>query len=299
MKILVVGDIVIDKYTYLQTERSAREAQIPIWDRVRTTVLPGAAAAVAQDLKILFVEEPVDVYLAGIVGGSKGRNQMYDIGIIPAPLVGHSTMIKERFVEYKTLRYLFRVDDHLRFPEMDVTGFKMNFDYFAHPQYDAVVVVDYDLGTVNDRTLARIQEMGCPLRVVYTRKHDISQFTGYDILKVNKNEAGSIHPQPFEDKFGYVVVTKGPDGAELRQAEQLGSAKYAIHTEQFPVEKKTKVRDIVGVGDGFLAGLVFSLLYDRQDVRRAVRFANGCASSMIQKVPGTTGNVHLPPSVVE
>jgi bifunctional ADP-heptose synthase (sugar kinase/adenylyltransferase) len=221
--------------------------------------------------------------------------QVYDIGIVPSPVVGHTTMVKERFVEEGTLRYLFRVDDHKCYSEMDKSEFRMNFDYYAHPRYDAVVVSDYDLGTVGPGLIASLRQLDA-LKLVYTRKTNVSEYSGFNVLKVNLQEAAAVRLQPFEQHFGYVVVTKGADGAELRQyegppylarptMESVVRAEYKIHTEQFPVER-VPVRDVVGAGDAYLAGLAFSLIQDRKDPRKAVRFANQCATSVIQKFGG-------------
>lgn len=285
MKILVVGDVIFDRYTYVRASRPAREAPMPVWEKVRTTARLGGAGAVAQNLKTLFSGTPVDVCLAGIVEKEQ-RLQIYEMGVGASLLTGNTTLVKERYVEDKTLRYLFRVDRKSRFPESDVLQFHVNLENHAHPEsYDAIVISDYDAGTIDHRTMSFVSQLNSRLRVVYTRKQSISMFRGFDLLKVNKSEAGQIVPQPFEQNFKNVVVTLGSDGSELRMFEGDPAGKYQVHSERFPVDT-VRVRDVVGAGDAYLAGLVFSLLGDSMDPRKAVRMANACATAMVQKFGG-------------
>ena len=65
-----------------------------------------------------------------------------------------------------------------------------------------------------------------------------------------------------------MIITRGSRGAEYKG-------------EVYPV-KEVDVRDTSGAGDTFLAGLVFDYL-ENKDIVKAIKFANKCATQVVQK----------------
>ena len=65
-----------------------------------------------------------------------------------------------------------------------------------------------------------------------------------------------------------MIITRGPRGAEYKG-------------KIYPV-KEVDVRDTSGAGDTFLAGLVFDYL-ENKDIVKAIKFANKCATQVVQK----------------
>jgi bifunctional ADP-heptose synthase (sugar kinase/adenylyltransferase) len=217
-----------------------------------------------------------------------------DADIKTGALVGGQTMVKRRYVERDTSRIIFRHDDILRFRQNDVWNLELSFDdlmRYENGNFDAIVVSDYDKGTITGRVLDEISANKGTLRIVDSKRRDLSTFRDFDILKLNWQEycaqQDSARQRCLEEMFGAVVVTRGDRGAELRMFDraasaQAGEGKFVVHAEKFKVEPIRSV-DVTGCGDTHTAAMAWALINDPLDVRSAVRFANKCAGDVVRK----------------
>lgn len=302
-RVLVVGDVMFDKYNYVKTERQAPEAPIPVWDSQRIEYRPGGAANVAANVRSIADKvnpKDIAVYLLGIVDKSDSGREIHALNGYGVSLMflahGHS-MIKERFVNNGKI--IFRHDDSKFFDPDDVAYFeKLSLGYVFKQTFDAVVFSDYDKGTITQKVVDRFRKMS-KISVVDSKRADLGIYEGCNVLKLNEFEyskqvslaANSPSKTPIEMKFANVVVTKGSRGAELRQFSgarydsENNTIQYSTFTEEFPTAKVKQV-DVTGCGDTHTAAMTVSLIND-PDPRRAVKFANECASQVVQKF-GTT-----------
>lgn len=292
MKILVVGDILVDTYIYVSSRRMAEEAYIPIWeeDFSRREHRPGGAANVANNLKAIGGEE-VDVHIMGICGDLRTMRQLGAAGIQPVIWGADeaSTMVKKRFVDTKTMKYVMRLDHMTKFPQDDVDYFESYVDqYIEHcaDHYDAIIFSDYDKGTITPKIVDRLKTISSVF-VVDSKREDLRIFQGSSILKVNEKEysaqvSSKLYPN-VAGLFDFVVVTLGKEGAELMQCDKSKSddSSYVVHSETFKA-KTVKSVDVTGCGDTHTAALTFALL-KKGDIRSAVSFANECAANVVQR----------------
>jgi rfaE bifunctional protein kinase chain/domain len=292
-RVLVVGDIMLDQYTHVKTERTAEEASIPVWDEVRQEYRLGGAANVAHNLKALGKEE-VDVHLAGICGSSVVTWRLDQAKIKRERVMGQETMTKRRFVDQDG-RYVMRLDNFRKFETGEIEFFEMMMNYWEQ-QFDCVIFSDYDKGTITPAVVDTFKKLA-PLVIVDSKREDLRIFDGAQILKVNEKEysaqvSSKIYPN-FTEFFQYVVVTRGGDGATLIMCDHAKSVKYDLspgriigesytnHSEEFPVIR-VMAKDVTGCGDTHTAAMAFCTLKTR-DVRSAVKFANSCAAQVVQK----------------
>lgn len=283
MRFLVIGDIMLDRYTYVRTTRKAPEADIPVWDEVKTEIRLGGAANVAHNIKALGGDD-VRVFLAGIMGDDDGSNLLKGVGIETLFCFGTSTMTKHRYVDLDTGRYVVRVDNFRKFPEEQVELMEMLFPG-SYTDFDCVVFSDYDKGTLTEKIVEPFRKH--PLTVVDSKRDDVRLFEGMKVFKVNEQEyayqvSSKLYPN-FTEFFEYCVVTKGGKGADLLMCERTKSSdrRYIVHTEKFPIEE-VKAVDVTGCGDTHTAAMAFSLVKNG-DVRASLRFANACARQVVQK----------------
>lgn len=290
-RVLVIGDIIIDKYTFVKTERFAQEAHIPVWDEVRTEYRLGGASNVANNIKSIGGND-VDVYLAGIVGSNNEETHMIKNCEINTDMcVGSTTMFKHRYVDSESLKYLLRCDNIKKFANDEVDFFRMLLTHYIwERQFDAIVISDYDKGTITEDIVKLIKNIR--ISIVDSKRKDIRLFCGSTVLKVNEHEyslqVSNKDYNNFERFFDYVVVTKGANGSELRQSDVAKSdkQKYIVHTEKFPTEQ-VNVTDVTGCGDTHTAAMTMSLLRN-DDIRSAIKFANICASKVVKKFGTST-----------
>jgi rfaE bifunctional protein kinase chain/domain len=276
MRILVAGDMMIDRYTYVESTRRAQEADIPVWDTYYEEDRLGGAANVANNVKALCSDE---TWLMGIV--SRDLLDLFDGMRIGAAVFGES-MVKHRIVDLVEKKIIFRNDNIKKFSESDVNELNrqtLNFSELIKT-FDAVIVSDYDKGTVTPELVEMLRPI--PLKVVDSKRSDLSMFKGFDVLKVNESEfnAQSNKPYVIEELFGCCVVTLGDRGSMLRIFEKVDGVKYKLTTVNVPVQKCRSV-DVTGCGDTHTAALTISLL-KKKDILSAVESANHHASRVVE-----------------
>lgn len=293
-RVLVVGDVMFDKKTVVETSRQAQEADIPVWDILKESMTFGGAGNVAENIAALGGED-IEVHLMGIFADYDSLNvsnshlDFAPVGNSPISMIKHRIFCEEKIIA--------RIDSMRKFDLFFVKQFEKEFENCLM-DYDAVVVSDYDKGTITEKIVSHLSKI--PLKIVDSKRQDLQIFSGFDILKVNNDEfsrqSQGYGNKPVESLFKHVVRTMGSDGSELRQYDPSKSKEtrvsnfqqsytYTVHFEVFPAEKVTAV-DVTGCGDTHTAAMTVELLRGR-DICSAVKFGNRCAAIAVSKC-GTT-----------
>lgn len=290
MNVMVLGDLMLDRYTDVSSKRQAAEAQIPVWDAGDSEVRLGGAANVALNIRAIDPDALVSV--AGICDIDL-EDLLAEFKICQETAHVEFGMVKHRFVDDAN-RIVARVDYVNRFSELDVdklvSHLKSMQRIFKQPMFDILIVSDYDKGTVTDESLSVCMEMakGKPI-IVDSKRKDIRMFSGADVLKLNEHEYGiqvaNVELPAFERLFKNVVVTRGAKGAELRVFDSAKSdaarQRFVTYSEMFPVEEIRAV-DVTGCGDTHTAAMAVSLCCDH-DVRNAIRKGNLAARDVVSR----------------
>lgn len=229
-KILLIGDKGTDLYTYGSVERISPEAPIPVFNPIRQVSKPGMADNVRVNLEALGCEV---TFLFGDVS------------------------IKERLIDERSKQQIVRIDNDKKSPPLLVNKGLLQ-------GYDAIVVSDYNKGTVTYELIEQAINTRVPV-FVDTKKTDLERLQGAWV-KINELEYSKIK----SDCTG-LIVTKGDKGAE---------AKWHEFTSPAP---KVEVVDVTGAGDTFLAALAYMFL-NTQDIKVAIEFANRAAAVTVQHV---------------
>jgi len=230
LKILLVGDNGIDEYQYGTVDRISPEAPVPVINYTHTVTKPGMAANVLDNLKKL------------------GCDVTFVHGI--------RTSLKTRIIDSKSKQHLLRIDQDQR-----STPVKLDWDILSG--YDAVVVSDYNKGSVEYETIDDIRANFAGPIFVDTKKTDLARFDGC-YVKINRMEYEAAKTFPTE-----LIVTLGKDGVLYKG--------HAISTP--PVE----AFDVCGAGDTFLAALAVEYIQSKE-ILKAINFAVKAASVTIQHV---------------
>ena len=230
MKILLVGDNGIDEYQYGTVDRISPEAPVPVINYTHTVTKPGMAANVLDNLKKLGCET---TFVHGI-----------------------RTSLKTRIIDSKSKQHLLRIDQDQR-----STPVKLDWDILHG--YDAVVVSDYNKGSVEYETIDDIRANFAGPIFVDTKKTDLARLDGC-YVKINRMEYEAAKTFPTE-----LIVTLGKDGVRYKDHE--------ISTPQ------VEAFDVCGAGDTFLAALAFNFVQTK-DILKAINFAVKAASVTIQHV---------------
>ena len=230
--ILLIGDNCNDIYTYGRVNRISPEAPVPVFEPHSTIHKDGMAGNVCKNLEAL--------------------------GCTVNFLHGKSSE-KNRLIDERTKQQLLRMDK-------DVASNPITFETAIPPVYDAIVISDYNKGTVTYELIEElVKEVNVPI-FVDTKKTDLARLAGC-YVKINALEKSRA--TSFSDPK-YLIVTHGGHGAEwdgcVYAAEIVGD-----------------VTDVCGAGDTFLAALAYKFL-ETNDIRDAVKFANKAAGITVQHV---------------
>lgn len=226
-KILLIGDDCIDVYQLGSADRISPEAPVMVFCPEEKYSLPGMAGNVKSNLESLGCD--VD-YL-------------------------HSnTSIKTRLVDSKSGYQLMRIDqDNISAP--------LELDTLIPEIYDAVVISDYNKGTVSYELVEEIRSIFSGPIFIDSKKTDLKRFEGC-IVKVNDIEYSKLISRCTD-----LVVTHGKNGVSY-----LG---YNIPA--MPVE----VNDVVGAGDTFLAAMTYQYL-NTKNMISSLEFAIKASAITVQ-----------------
>lgn len=227
-KILLVGDDCIDVYQYGTIDRISPEAPVPVFKFNYEERKPGMAGNVYNNLKNLGCDVN---YLHG------------------------ETSVKTRLIDQRSKQHIVRIDN-------DINSKSLTIDTEIPKIYDAIVVSDYNKGTVSYELIEELIATKIPV-FIDTKKTNLESMQGAWV-KINEIEYSKVTSQ-----CTGLIVTLGDKGAKVPHHELEFSA------------PKVEVSDVTGAGDTFLAALVFKWL-DTKDISKAVPFAIKAASITVQ-----------------
>ncbi|MCA8996038.1 MAG: bifunctional heptose 7-phosphate kinase/heptose 1-phosphate adenyltransferase [Planctomycetaceae bacterium] len=298
-KVVVIGDLILDRYTWGNVSRISPEAPIPILQADEEEVRLGGAASVASLLAGL----NASVSLNGIAGNDPERQILAalvrELQIDTSAILSvddRPTTCKHRFIGRACGRHahqILRVDNESTVPISSGTEAALLREFRnAANDADAVLVSDYGKGVWTGTLLHSVIEecrlAGIPVLVDPARDRDFSIYNGATLLKPNRHEASaflkSLDDEPFkveelaERLFKHqfadqVVVTLDRDGLAYSDGSE---------TCHLPCEQRD-VYDITGAGDTVLAMLGYAAAAN-WPLRQAATLANVAAGLQVQRL---------------
>jgi rfaE bifunctional protein kinase chain/domain len=271
LRILVVGDLMVDAYLLGKVERISPEAPVPILRASRRERRPGGAANVALNLLALGAESTV----AGIIGndteGKDLRLAMEDLGMDTAgvmALESRRTTVKTRVMSGG--QHLLRVDeeDDTDLEGEDAQQFLGQLATVLSAQsFDAILIEDYDKGalspTVIDGLLHMAREKNIPVTVDPKFRH-YDCYKGVNLFKPNLKEfrdglgliweEGDTHAmkKAMEEGLALLMEQWAPEMVLLTLSEQgvrIRTRMEDVHHAAHPRE----ILDVSGAGDTVIA----------------------------------------------
>ena len=239
VRVLIVGDLILDKYTVGKPTRISREAPIAVLEYVRDYVVPGGGTSPACTISSLGGY----ALLAGVIGddelGRELKAELVHHGVHIGGLVtdaSRPTISKRRIVAQVTSsmrQQVARIDHIDRTP----IGGDVEADLIAAieaqlPTCHAVLVSNYKSGTLTPAVVERIREVAASEAKILAvdSQGDLALFHGFGIVKCNQAEAEEALRRPLktEDDFkdgmagliesldvGAVIVTRSAEGMSV------------------------------------------------------------------------------------
>jgi D-beta-D-heptose 7-phosphate kinase/D-beta-D-heptose 1-phosphate adenosyltransferase len=301
--VLVVGDVMIDRYCWGEISRISPEAPVPVVALGETSHAAGGAANVAANIAGLGARP----HLIGITGDDSDANLLPDIlrstnikHFSLLPVKGRRTSLKTRIVANN--QHVVRIDHETTQPisKRDAAAVWPKIAK-AVDETDVVVVSDYAKGFLTDellsRLIARANRKKKPL-LADPKGKDFSKYKGATVLTPNERETAEachvdVHRQDLIDRAAKLLlkdldltallITQGERGMTLLEA-----GKKIVHLKA----SARKVFDVTGAGDTVIASLAVAL-GSGLDLHESARFANLSAGLVVEQVGTRAISVEL------
>ena len=295
-RVLVLGDIILDRYVVGTASRLSPEAPIPVLRPVSQRATLGGAANVAVNVASLGGEAT----LIGVTGdddaGSELRNLLAVTPHVRPMLVtvaGRATTAKTRFMVGS--HQLLRLDEETSFPLTDHDASAVIRQFTAClDRAEIVVLSDYAKGVLGDVVLREVLLL-CRLHgkriIADPKRFDFATYTGAEILTPNESEVSQATRIDAADDAGAeragqaaLLATGGSAVLVTRSAKGLSLVRRGLPTLHMPTRARA-VADVSGAGDTLVASLALSLAAGGTLVQAAM-LANLTAGLSVAK-PGT------------
>ncbi|MDQ8022754.1 MAG: D-glycero-beta-D-manno-heptose-7-phosphate kinase [Moraxellaceae bacterium] len=290
-RILVVGDVMLDRYWFGEVNRISPEAPVPVVHVARSEERPGGAANVARNAVSLGAQ----CSLLTVVGNDEPAQALERL-LGEAGVAAHlhrdaslSTTIKLRVIGRQ--QQLLRIDFE-NTPDREVLHEKLA-DYRALvPQHDVVVLSDYGKGGLAhvQEMIAFAREVGKPV-LVDPKGEDYSRYRGASLLTPNRSELRQVvgrwrndedletRAQALREELALdaLLVTRSEEGMSLFRPDG------AVHEGT----RAQEVFDVSGAGDTVIASLAV-MLAAGCDLVQAMRLSNHAAGIVVGKLGTAT-----------
>ena len=285
-RVLVAGDVMLDRYWFGEVSRISQEAPVPVVKVDRVEERPGGAANVARNVAALAAKAS----LLSVVGRDEaGRclRQLLKRDKITASLHDDptiSTTVKLRVIGRR--QQLLRADFETS-PSHEVLASKLKDFKRLLKSCDVVILSDYGKGGLAHiaRMIALARRHNKPV-LVDPKGEDYSRYRGATLVTPNRAELRAVigdwnsetalttKAQSLRQQLGIgaMLVTRSEEGMTLyRRGSRL----------HVPAQAR-EVYDVSGAGDTVIATIAV-MLAAGQDLESAVRIANRAAGIVVGK----------------
>ena len=291
-RVLVAGDVMLDRYWHGSTARISPEAPVPVVRVGADEGRPGGAGNVAVNIAAL----SGSVGLVALTGDDEPADQLqHTLGAagVTCHLVRAAqfpTITKLRIISRH--QQLIRLDFEDGFPGFDSQSLLDVFKQALH-RHDVVVLSDYSKGTLTDPGpfIRAAGEAGLPV-VIDPKGTDFERYRGATLLTPNFGEFEAVVGQCADEatlverglrliddlQLDALLVTRGEQGMSLLQREH--------EPHHLPTQAR-EVFDVTGAGDTVIATLAAGLAAGLP-LESATQLANTAAGVVVAKLGTAT-----------
>jgi len=285
--VLVVGDIMLDRYIYGDVSRISPEAPVPVVKVEREESLPGGAANVAVNLVSLGANTALTGVTANDSFAKTLDHQLSAIGVQhQLNQAAQETIVKTRVMG--AYQQLLRIDREEHFAE-DLWQDTFNNAKALIENKKVIVLSDYAKGSLaNCQQLIQLAKENSVSVLVDPKGKNFKKYRGADCLTPNLGEfiavAGEFHSEAELNIKAQQMIEDYTLGALLLTRSEKGMTLFRKGAEPFHLPAITKaVADVTGAGDTVIATLAAALAAG-SDIETAVTLSNIAASIVVSKV---------------
>lgn len=287
-RILVVGDVMLDRYWHGMSTRISPEAPVPVVSVNQTEDRPGGAANVALNMSALGCK----VSLIGIVGNDEAgqilQSRLAAANVYTDFQVSSTkpTITKLRVVSRH--QQLLRMDFEEKFSQQDSSGFLTKVKNLIQ-SVDILVLSDYAKGSLYDCPgLIRLARQAGVTVLVDPKGDDFSRYAGADVITPNFVEFETVvgkcgSEQEIVNKGNALIHSLGLKALLVTRGEHGLSLMRPAHPELHLPARGREVFDVTGAGDTVIATLAAALAAG-QLLPEATALANIAAGIVVGKL---------------
>ncbi len=292
IEILVVGDLMLDRYTFGNIERISPEAPVPVLHAKRIESHPGGAGNVMLNLRAIGSK----VTAFGRVGNDlAGKDLIEDL--IAEGIDTTAILTEKQYVTPVKNRMIAAGQQMMRIDQEEISDLSPAQEAELIERADSLIkrcdlvaISDYGKGLLTRSFLKALIDLAHKYQkpiLIDPKGSDFSKYRGATLIKPNLGEAYRAANVPLSTSIEelaktlfdqchceQLIITQGDRGSILYNASDA--------FQHFSVRSR-QVRDVTGAGDTFLAMLCFAMA-NQLDLPAAIELANSAASLAVEKI---------------
>ncbi|MEY4382685.1 MAG: hypothetical protein RI995_227 [Bacteroidota bacterium] len=299
LNVLVIGDLMIDAYTWGKVTRISPEAPVPVVNVAKTESRLGGAGNVVMNLVSLGANPFVVSAVGDDARGIELKNLLIQQGVDVSGIVedaSRPTTVKERVLAGS--QQLLRIDaetDQLVSPDISLQLLE-NVKHLI-PKMHVVIFEDYDKGVLSESLIQEVialAKMHHVPTVVDPKKRNFFSYAGVDLFKPNLSElkAGlNLSPEDLTDAVLPKTVkdfkeSQSMKGVFVTLSERGVYIDYAGQTAKIPAHVR-QIADVSGAGDTVIsiAACALALGLPAKQIAELANLGGGLVCESLGVVP--------------
>ena len=261
LRVLVIGDLMVDAYTWGKVNRISPEAPVPVVNVIKRETRLGGAGNVVLNIASLGAKP----YVCSVIGDDSTGNSLQGIleesGLSTAGIIvekGRLTTIKERVIAGS--QQLIRVDSETEAPISASSSQALLAQVKAWlPEVDVILFEDYDKGVLSQGLIQEIISLAKAHQiptVVDPKKKNFFAYSGATLFKPNLNELrdglglepAAVKPEAIAKTVADFKAAQSFTGLFVTMSERGVYMDYAADQIQIPAHIR-QIADVSGAGD--------------------------------------------------
>jgi D-glycero-beta-D-manno-heptose-7-phosphate kinase len=282
--ILVIGDIMLDKYIFGNVERISPEAPVQIVNVKKEKFIPGGAANVANNIAAL----NANAFMVGVTGNDNEANILLNElkkrninteGIITDQNKPTTQKVRILGQKQQLLRIDYEKKDYLN---KETENKIIAFIKEKIEKIDAIIISDYAKGVITKNLIENIKKIaGNKIIIVDPKPKHKDFYKNTTLITPNLKEAREMADNEenlIKELNTSILVTKGEKGMSLLEKDG--------NITNIPTKAK-EVYDVSGAGDTVVATLTLALS-SNATLKQAAILANHAAGITVGKIGTST-----------
>lgn len=304
IKVLVIGDAMLDRYIIGKVSRISPEAPVPVLEIQKEELKGGGASNVFLNLKALGSKP----FLLSVIGndleGKELKRILGEKGVFLIEDPTRPTTVKTRVIAHHQQVVRMDRENPAKISDMIVEKMLKSVNL---EEFDAILISDYNKGVISENLMLEIFKLSKKMDTkifVDPKVENVPLYKNVTLISPNHGEAeriAGIKMKQDEDfirgakkikemlNCDYVVITRGEEGMTfLNERNESG---------HLPTKAK-EVYDVTGAGDTVISILALSLL-SQASLSEACELANYGASVAVSRLGTTAVSYHELLKVIE